>query len=138
MQKVCEACEVDNQARHAFSQNAEVGNIALELIHLDVWTTKATSIGGCHYYVSFIDDHTRKVQVYFMKHKSEVFSHFKAFKAMVAKEKAMQIKVPRSDGGGEYFLEEFSDYLKEQGIQRKYSCISIPQQNGVVERKNRQ
>ena len=66
--------------------------------------------------MSFIDDHTRKVWVYFMKHKSEVFNHFKAFKAMVEKERSMQIKVLRSDGGGEYFLEEFSDYLKEQGI----------------------
>jgi hypothetical protein len=28
---------------------------------IDVWTTKTESIGGCRYYVSFIDDHTRKV-----------------------------------------------------------------------------
>ena len=55
--------------------------------------------------MSFVDDHTRKVWVYFMKHKSKVFSHFKAFKAMVEKEKGMQIKVLRSDGGGEYFSE---------------------------------
>ena len=75
--------------------------------------------------------------VYFMKHKSEVFSHFKGFNAMVEKEKGMQIKVLRSDGGGEYFSKEFSDYLKEKGIQRKYSCRSTPQQNGVAERKNR-
>ena len=77
--------------------------------------------------MSFIDDHTRKVWVYFTKHKSQVFNHFKAFKAMVEKEKGMQIKVLRSDGEGEYFSEEFSDYLKEQGIQRKYSCRSTPQ-----------
>ena len=137
MQKVCEACQMGKQARHAFPRNAKVSNRTFEVIHSDVWTTKVASLGGCHYYVSFIDDHTRKVWVYFMKHKSEVFSHFKAFKAMVEKEKGMQIKVLRSDGGGEYFSEEFSDYLKEQGIQRKYSCRSTPQQNGVAERKNR-
>ena len=61
MQKLCEPCQMDKQARHAFAQNVEVSNIALEVIHLDVWTTKATSIGECHYYVSFIDDHTRQV-----------------------------------------------------------------------------
>ena len=116
MQKVCEACQMGKQARHAFPCNAEVSNRALEVIHSDVWTTKVASLGGCHYYVSFIDDHTRKVWVYFMKHKSEVFSHFKAFKAMVEKEKGMQIKVLRFDGGGEYFSKEFNDYLKEQGI----------------------
>ena len=87
MQKVCEACQMGKQAMRAFPRNAKVSNRALEVIHSNVWTTKATSLGGCHYYVSFIDDHTRKVWVYFMKHKSEVFSHFKAFKAMVEKEK---------------------------------------------------
>ncbi len=46
------------------------------MIHSDVWTTKTESIGRCKYYVSFIDDHTRKVWVYFMKHKGEVFNIF--------------------------------------------------------------
>ncbi len=87
--------------------------------------------------MSFIDDHTRKVWVYFMKHKGEVFQHFLNFKAMVEKEKGVSIKCLRSDGGGEYFSNEFNEYLKEQGIQRKYSCSYSPQHNGIVERKNR-
>jgi transposase InsO family protein len=87
--------------------------------------------------VSFIDDHTRKVWVYFMKHKGEVFQHFLNFKAMVEKEKGVSIKCLRSDGGGEYFSNEFSEYLKEHGIQRKYSCSYSPQQNGVAKRKNK-
>ncbi len=49
----------------------------------------------------------------------------------------MSIKCLRSDGGGKYFSNEFNEYLKEHGIQRKYSCNYSPQQNGVVERKNR-
>jgi transposase InsO family protein len=86
--------------------------------------------------MSFIDDHTRKVWVYFMKHKGEVFQHFLNFKAMVEKEKGVSIKCLRSDGGGEYFSNELSEYLKEHGIQRKYSCSYSPQHNGVVEWKN--
>jgi hypothetical protein len=107
------------------------------MIHSDVWTTKTKSIGGCKYYVSFIDDHTRKVWVYFMKHKGEVFQHFLNFKAMVEKEKGVSIKCLRSDGGGEYFSNKFNEYLKEHGIQRKYSCSYSPQQNGIAERKNK-
>ena len=45
---------------------------------------------------------------------------------MVEKKKGMQIKVLRFDGGGEYLLKEFNDYLKELGIQRKHSCRSTP------------
>ncbi len=138
MSKVCETCQLGKQARHPFPvQTTHVSSKPLEMIHSDVWTTKIESIGGCKYYVSFIDDHTRKVWVYFMKQKGEVFQHFLNFKAMVEKEKGVNIKCLRSDGGREYFSNEFSEYLKEHGIQRKYSCSYSPQQNGVAERKNR-
>ena len=43
----------------------------------------------------------------------------------------------RSNGGGEYFSNEFSNFLKKHGIQRQFSCRYTPQQNGVAERKNR-
>jgi len=49
------------------------------MIHLDVWNTKTKSIGGCKYYVNFIDDHIKKVWVYFMKHKGEAFQLFFEF-----------------------------------------------------------
>jgi len=38
-----------------------------------------------------------------MKHKGEVFQHFLNFKAMVEKEKGVNIKCLRSDGGGVFF-----------------------------------
>jgi len=127
MLKVCEACQLGKQARHPFlAQTTNVSSKPLEMIHLDVWTMKTKSIGGCKYYVSLIDDHTKKVWVYFMKHKGEVFQHFLNFKAMVEKEKGVSIKCLRSNGGGEYFSNEFCEYLKEDGIQRKYSCNYSP------------
>ncbi len=128
MSKVCEACQSRKQAKHPFpTQITHVSSKPLEMIHSDVWTTKTESIGGCKHYVSFINDHTRKVWVYFMKHKGEVFQHFLNFKAMVEKEKGVSIIYLRSDGGGKYFSNEFIEYLKEHGIQRKYSCNYSPQ-----------
>jgi uncharacterized protein YigE (DUF2233 family) len=104
MSEVCEACQLEKQARHPFPiQTIHVSSKPLEMIHSDVWTTKTESIGGCKYYVNFIDDHTRKVWVYFMKQKGEVFQHFLNFKVMVEKEKGVNIKCLRSNGGGEYF-----------------------------------
>ncbi len=57
-----------------------------------------------------------------MKHKGEVFQHFFSFKAMAKKGKGVNIKCLKFDGGGKYFSNEFSEYLKEHGIQKKYSC----------------
>jgi hypothetical protein len=136
MSEMCEACQLGKQAKHPFPvQTTRVSSKPLEMIHSNVWTTKTESIGGCKYYVSFINDHTRKVWVYFMKHKGGVFQHFLNFKAMVEKEKGVSIKCLRFDGGGEYFSNKFNEYLKEHGIQRKYSCSYSP--HGVVERKNK-
>ncbi len=64
-------------------------------------------------------------------------STFFEFQNNGGEEEGVSIKCLRSDGGGKYFSNEFSEYLKEHGIQRKYSCSYSPQQNGVVERKNR-
>jgi hypothetical protein len=135
MSKVCETCQLGKQARHPLSaQTTHVSSKPLEMIHSHVWTMKIKSIGGCMYYVNFIDDHTRKVWVYFMKHKGEMFQHFKA---MVEKEKGVSIKCLRSNGRGKCFSNEFSEYLKEHGIQTKYLCSYSPHQNGVDERKNK-
>jgi hypothetical protein len=97
---------------------------------------KTKSIGRCKYYMNFIDDHTRMVWVYFMKQKGKMFQQFLNFKAMLEKEKGVSIKCLRFNGGGKYFSNEFSEYLKEHGIQKIYSCNYSPQQNGIDERKN--
>jgi hypothetical protein len=56
MSKVCEACQLGKQARHPFPVQTTHGSFKpLEMIHSDVWTMKIESIGGCKYYVSFIN-----------------------------------------------------------------------------------
>ena len=138
MQKICEACQFGKQTKHAFPHDKNVSRNVLDIVHSDVWgPSKTMSMGGCRYYVTFIDDHTRKVWVYFMKEKSEVFAHFQNFRMLVEKQTGMHVKCLRSDGGGEYFSNEFSEYLRKNGIQRHFTCRYTPQQNGVAERKNR-
>ena len=56
---------------------------------------------------------------------------------MVEKQLDKQIKTLRSDRGGEYLLEEFEDFLKEEGIFSQLTVPGTPQQNGVSERRNR-
>ncbi len=101
MSKVYETCQLGKQTRHPFPiQTTNVSSKPLKMIHLDVWTTKIKSIEGCKYYMNFIDDHTKKVWVYFTKHKGEMFQHFLNFKTLVEKEKGVSIKCLMLDGGG--------------------------------------
>ena len=59
----------------------------LEVIHSDVCgPMPSISLSGYEYYVTFIDDYSRKTWIYFLKNKSEVFSKFKEFKSLIEKQ----------------------------------------------------
>lgn len=73
----------------------------------------------------------------FLKKKLEVFEAFKKFKARVEKESGHYIKALRSDRGGEFMSNEFKRCCYEHGIHHFLTVARSPQQNGVVERKNR-
>jgi transposase InsO family protein len=87
--------------------------------------------------VTFIDDFSRYVCVYFMKEKSETLSRFKEFKEKVESDVDKKIQCLRTDNGREYVSHEFDTYLKKHKIRRQLTCPNTPQQNGVAERKNR-
>jgi transposase InsO family protein len=69
--------------------------------------------------------------------KSAAFENFKIYKEMVENEMDSRIKCLRLDNGGEFTSKEFMDYNSNHGIKRQFSVARTPQQNGVVERKNR-
>ena len=70
------------------------------------------SIGGSSYFVTFIDDYSRCVVVYFIKHKSEVFKRFKEFDSIVINESGEKDMMLGTDNGGKFMSIEFQSYLK--------------------------
>ena len=99
----------------------------LELAHTDVWgIDQVSSLSGSHYYVTFIDDVTRKVWVYFLRHKFDVFQTFKKWKCLVENETGKKLKCLRSDNGGEYCSDEFEDYYFTNGIHRQKTIPRTP------------
>ncbi|CAH1412986.1 unnamed protein product [Lactuca virosa] len=81
-------------------------------------------------------DYSRYGYVYLIKHKSETFERLKEFKQEVENQLDRNIKMLRSDRGGEYVNTEFLDYLKECGIVSQLTPPRTPQLNGVAERRN--
>jgi transposase InsO family protein len=79
------------------------------------------------YYVSFIDDFSRKTWIYFLRKKSEVFDRFKEFKALVENQTEKRIKVVRTDNGGEFCRNEFEEFCKKCGIARQKTTPYTPQ-----------
>lgn len=135
----CEPCVLGKQKRVTFAKSGRTPKAErLELVHTDVYgPTTVASLGGSRYYVTFIDDSTRKVWVYFLKNKSDVFATFKKWKTEVENQTGLKIKSLMSDNGGEYSSDEFKSYCAEYGIRMIKTIPETPQQNGVAERMNR-
>jgi transposase InsO family protein len=135
---VCKGCAQGKNIKNPFPKSDSKVEGILELIHSDVCgPMPSTSLSGYVYYVSFIDDYSRKTWVYFLKLKDEVLEKFKEFKALVENLSERKIKILRSDNGGEYTSNEFGSFCRDAGIKRELTTPYNPQKNGVAERKNR-
>ena len=71
---LCKSCVMGKQKRVSFTKiPKETKKLRFEMVHTDVWVTSpVSSLGGSRFYVTFIDDFSRNVWVYFLKHKSDV------------------------------------------------------------------
>ncbi|KAJ4769831.1 polyprotein [Rhynchospora pubera] len=137
--KFCEGCVLGKHPRSSFPKEASYrAKKPLELIHTDICgLITPNSLGKHRYFITFVDDFSRRTWVYFLKEKSEAFAVFKKLKVLVEKLNGNYIKAVRSDRGGEYISKEFEYFCEEHGIRRFLTLPYSPQQNGVAERKNR-
>ena len=136
---VCEGCVLRKHHREMFEKGkAWCAKELLQLIHSDICGPLEVSyLSHSVYFLTFIDDFSIKSWVYFLKHKSETFAKFQEFKSFVEKESDISIKTLRSNNGGEFIRKEFESYLSKHGIQHQNIVPYMPQQDGVVERKNK-
>ena len=98
---VCKGCAKGKNTKKTFPSSERKEKGILEIIHSDVCgPIVSSSVSKYVYYVSFIDEFSRKIWIYFMKNKDEVFSTFKEFRALIENHTEKKIKTFRSDNGG--------------------------------------
>jgi transposase InsO family protein len=133
----CKHCIYGKKNRQKFKIGRHTSEGILDYIHSDVWGPSPTiSYGGSSYFVTYIYDFSRKVWIYMLKRKADVFIVFKQFGALVEKSTGRSIKYLRTDNGGEFMSMEFENYCKEFEIDKQKTTTYTRQQNGVVERMN--
>ena len=137
--QVCTGCQLGKQTRTKLPKEATFhATIILQLVHSDVCGPfRTTSLGGARYFVTFIDDFSRKTWIYFLTHKSQVLSKFQHLVKSLKTSTGQCIQTLRSDNGGEYMSTAFRDYCQSEGISREFAPPYTPQRNGVAERRNR-
>jgi transposase InsO family protein len=136
---VCSACQAGNQvSAHHPHKNITTTDRPLELLHMDLFGPIAyISIGGSKYYLVIVDDHSRFTWVFFLQEKSQTQDTLKGFLRRAQNEFGLRIKKIRSDNGTEFKNSQIECFLEDEGINHEFSSPYTPEQNGVVERKNR-
>nr|KYP55915.1 Retrovirus-related Pol polyprotein from transposon TNT 1-94 [Cajanus cajan] len=137
--KLCDACQKGKQVKASFKSKNQISTSRpLQLIHMDLFGPSRTmSLGGNYYGLVIVDDYSRFTWVMFLANKSEAFNDFKKFAKLVQNEKNTNITSIRSDHGGEFQNVLFQKICEEHDINHNFSAPRTPQQNVVVERKNR-
>lgn len=134
----CETCDECKIHQLPYKSSTKREKEKLGLVHSDICGPMSVpSLGGARYFITFIDDKSRYVEVVMLKKRSDVIAAFKAYKRRTEKETGCQIMKIRSDNAKEYISKEFNDFLEDKGIRRQLSVEYCPQQNGVAERANR-
>ena len=134
----CSHCTVGKQTRVSFKKHhSSRKSELLKLIHLDVCgPLKVKSFSVALYFVTFINDCSRKLWIYALKTKNQVLEKFKEFHVLVEKQLAKKLKRICTDNGGEY-CGSLDVYCKQHDIAHKKTPPKTPQLNGLTKRLNR-
>ena len=95
-------------------------------------------LNGQRYFITFIDDYSRYMYLFLLYDKCKTLD--------VEKQLGKQIKIVKSDKGGEYYGRytkrgqlsgPFARFLQEHGIVAQYTMPSLPSQNGMAKKRTK-
>ncbi|GFV69779.1 retrovirus-related Pol polyprotein from transposon TNT 1-94 [Trichonephila clavipes] len=134
----CIPCRLAKSKRVSFKKTGAVrSKRPLELLHMDLCGPMPTeSQGGNKYFLSIIDDYSRKVTVFPIRNKSDVFHTFIRFQKRAERFLSRKVIAVRTDGGLEFCNKDMDNFLTELGIKHEVTNSYTPEMNGVAERFN--
>ncbi|GFV36533.1 retrovirus-related Pol polyprotein from transposon TNT 1-94 [Trichonephila clavipes] len=117
----CIPCKLAKSKRVSFKKTGAVrSKRPLELLHMDLCGPMPTERqGGNKYFLSIIDDYSRKVTVFPIRNKSDVFRTFIRFQKRAERFLSKKVIAVRTDGGLEFCNKDMDNFLTELGIKHE-------------------
>ncbi|GJR81132.1 retrovirus-related pol polyprotein from transposon TNT 1-94, partial [Tanacetum coccineum] len=110
----------------------------LNLLHMDLCgPMRVASINGKKYILVIVDDYSRYTWTLFLRSKDETPEVLKDFLTMIQRNLQAPVISVRTDRGTEFLNKTLNAFFKQEGIEHQTSTPRTPEQNGVVERRNR-
>ena len=131
---ICKGCVIGKEPQESYPSLSKRAKHPLELVHFDLTELPIQSNHKYKYIVTFLDDCSSYTYSVKLRLKSEAFLAFNQFKAWAEKQTGCKIKKIRIDQGGEFLSDQFTNYLKTEGIKISKSEPHIHQQNRCAER----
>ncbi|GJR59602.1 retrovirus-related pol polyprotein from transposon TNT 1-94 [Tanacetum coccineum] len=137
--QLCSSCEMSKAKRSSFKSKVVPSSKGrLNLLHMDLCgPMRVASINGKKYILVIVDDYSRYTWTLFLRSKDETPEVLKDFLTMIQRNLQAQVISVRTDRGTEFLNKTLHAYFKEEGIEHQTSTPRTPEQNGVVERRNR-
>ncbi|GJZ00573.1 retrovirus-related pol polyprotein from transposon TNT 1-94 [Tanacetum coccineum] len=137
--QLCSSCEVSKAKRSSFkSKTVPSSKGRLNLLHMDLCgPMRVASINGKKYILVIVDDYSRYTWTLFLRSKDETPEVLKEFLTMIQRNLQAPVISVRTDRGTEFLNKTLNAFFKEEGIEHQTSTPRTPEQNGVVERRNR-
>ncbi|KAK4381522.1 Retrovirus-related Pol polyprotein from transposon RE1 [Sesamum angolense] len=95
-QSVCSICPLAKQSRKSFPSSDSSADTLFALIHVDIWGPyKQSSLSGCHYVLTVVDDHSRTTWTYLMRYKAQAITFLSTFFRQVQTQYNLSVKCIR-------------------------------------------
>jgi hypothetical protein len=138
VEQLCESCLTGKQRRHPFSAVSKFrATRSLELVHADLCglITPLTP-GGKRLFLLIVDDKSRYMWLVLLASKDQAAVAMAQLLARLEVEVGEKLGMLRTDYGDEFTAQAFANHCADHGVQRHFTTLYTPQQNGVVERRN--
>ncbi|CAI7856811.1 unnamed protein product [Closterium sp. NIES-53] len=134
----CPTCMQAKFTRYPFSSSEATAKAPLDEVVMDVVGPLKLGAAGAECFLTIVDVYTCMTWVYVLSKKSDVAETVKTdWLPMVERQQDRLVKAIRTDRGGEFLSNEFSLWLKKNGIRHSLTMPYSPAMNGIAERANR-
>nr|GEX40428.1 hypothetical protein [Tanacetum cinerariifolium] len=136
---LCSSCELGKAKRKSFQTKITPSSKRrLQLLHMDLCgPMRVASINGRKYVLVIVNDYSKYTWTHFLRSKDETPTVLIDFLRLVQRGLHAQVKVVRTDKSMEFLNKTLHVYFSSEGIHHQTSVARTPEQNGVVERRNR-
>nr|GEX71102.1 retrovirus-related Pol polyprotein from transposon TNT 1-94 [Tanacetum cinerariifolium] len=136
---ICSSCKLGKAKRKSFQTKITPSSIRrLQLLHIDLCgPMRVASINGKRYVLVIVDDYSRYTWTHFLRSKDETPEVLIDFLRLVQRGLHAHVRIVRTDKGTEFLNQTLHAYFDAEGILHQTSVARTPEQNGIVERRNR-